>query len=469
MKTAAAALVLCTAILLESAAAFPTFERKGTAGKEKKAQFASWDDVNVIAHGLLQLGHGLKEHVDKTKGQIREIFAKLKSFNGTVAELGRQTQKLQEDSVVLGADAQSLKYTELTVLSLSAELREKARKMQRESQKVQDRMSQLEEKVNGLLRDQGPGSSNANFSTSGSDVRIIQSVVEAQNQRIDDLVERIRQQQDKLDKQNIRIRNLQNQIDQGRAASPGLRSFLKRKVVEVARDASAEQADSPADMASDCHVLFLRGERKSGVYTVQPINSQPFQVYCEMTAEGGQTVVQRRQDGSVDFDQPWQAYKNGFGSLDGEFWLGLEKIHALSKQGSYVLHVQLTDWDDKAQSIQLPFQLDGEGTNYSLHLQERPLGSVESALSSEPSGLPFSTQDRDNDSKLDMNCAKHLTGGWWFSNCGRSNLNGRYFHNIPRQRHERKQGMFWKTWRGRYYPLKSTLMKIAPVETEYDL
>lgn len=37
-------------------------------------------------------------------------------------------------------------------------------------------------------------------------------MLEAQNKRIDDLVERIKQQQEKMDKQNIRIRTLQNQV-----------------------------------------------------------------------------------------------------------------------------------------------------------------------------------------------------------------------------------------------------------------
>ncbi len=38
------------------------------------------------------------------------------------------------------------------------------------------------------------------------------------------------------------------------------------------------------EMASDCHELFLRGETTSGVYTIQPINAEPFKVFCEMTA-----------------------------------------------------------------------------------------------------------------------------------------------------------------------------------------
>ena len=46
----------------------------------------------------------------------------------------------------------------------------------------------------------------------GECVSVFQWMLEAQNQRIDELVERIKQQQDKLDKQNIRLRTLQSQV-----------------------------------------------------------------------------------------------------------------------------------------------------------------------------------------------------------------------------------------------------------------
>lgn len=48
-------------------------------------------------------------------------------------------------------------------------------------------------------------------------------------------------------------------------------------------------------------------------------------------------MIQRRQDGSVDFDQQWQAYEKGFGSLNGkcsfDFDLTLTNLTCASQPG----------------------------------------------------------------------------------------------------------------------------------------
>ncbi|RXN38982.1 angiopoietin-related 4-like protein [Labeo rohita] len=386
--------LLCITVLASSGTSFPLEKRGAATGKEKRVQYAAWDDVNVLAHGLLQLGQGLKEHVDKTKGQVRDITIKMKVFNVTISELSKLTQRLQEDSEALKAKAQSFEERENLVLNVSMDLREKTEQLLKDRKKDHERMNKLEEKVDGLMQGEG------NY----SDARTIQWMLEAQNKRIDELVERIKQQQEKLDKQNVRIRTLQNQI-----LMKSERSSLKRKEDDVHLNASSEQRDSPVAMASDCHELFLRGETTSGLYTIQPADSEPFEVFCEMTPEGGWTVIQRRQDGSVDFDQLWQAYQTGFGSLNGEFWLGLEKIHSVSKGGNHILKVQFSDWMDEVQSINYPFRLNGEESNYSLRILGSPAGNLESSLSTETSAVPFSTRDKDNDQKNDLNCAKQLS------------------------------------------------------------
>ncbi|XP_028328910.1 angiopoietin-related protein 4 [Gouania willdenowi] len=458
MKTTLGSLTFLLVLLMASG--FP-LERKGSsssAAKEKHVQYAPWDDVNVIAHGLLQLGQGLKEHVDRTKVQMRDITTKLKVFNRTVSELGKESQRLRAEGDALRARAQGLDDREGQLLNVTAELRDRAEELQQDLRTISARVGRLEEKVDTML--QGGGATMA--TKNSSDARNIQVQLEAQNKRIDDMMDHIRLQQEKLDKQNARIRTLQSQIQQSRPRpSSSSRSNTG--------SSSSEQQDAPSEIATDCHELFLRGETTSGLYNIQPVSSDSFEVFCHMTTDGGWTVIQRRQDGSVDFDQLWQAYVKGFGSMTGEFWLGLEKIHHIAKAGDYILNIKLSDWNNDLATVHLPFQLGGEDTKYSLRTQKvDPLSPLEMSLGTDTTtALPFSTRDQDNDRKNDFNCAKHLSGGWWFSSCGHSNLNGRYFQSPPpKQRHQRKQSIFWKTWRGRYYPLKFSMMMIAPATIE---
>lgn len=58
-------------------------------------------------------------------------------------------------------------------------------------------------------------------------------------------------------------------------------------------------------------------------------------------------MIQRRVDGSVSFDRSWRDYRDGFGDLHSEFWLGNEHIHELSTQGEYSLRIHLEDWSNK--------------------------------------------------------------------------------------------------------------------------
>ena len=82
------------------------------------------------------------------------------------------------------------------------------------------------------------------------------------------------------------------------------------------------------------------------MYTIHPDGQQPFDVYCDQaTAGGGWTVFQKRLDGSVDFYRGWNDYKAGFGHLNGEYWLGLDKMNKLTTNNHkrYKLRVDLED------------------------------------------------------------------------------------------------------------------------------
>ncbi|TRZ15132.1 hypothetical protein HGM15179_011992 [Zosterops borbonicus] len=470
MQFGGAALLLCAAGLAAAPAPAPGpgAERRAAAGagRERRAQFASWDEVNVLAHGLLQLGHGLKEHVERTKGQLRELGGRLSAHNSSLGRLLRQAREAQERGERLRGSVRELEGRGQHLLNLSEALRQRLEEVAADKDAIQGRLERLEGRVHLALQARPAGNQSAR------DLGALQSLMDAQNLRIEELLQKIKQQQYKLDKQNLQIKSLQSKVNlliplhHNKTQSPKWKINLKKSLnlTNQSQNGSGESMQTQK-LPEGCHQLFLAGQQSSGVFQVQPAGSQPFKVYCDMTAEGGWTVVQRRMDGSVDFDQLWDAYKNGFGDLHGDFWLGLEKIHHLVQQGKYNLLIELEDWEGNSQVVQFVFSLGGESTAYTLNLLGPLSGELENAIG-EFRQLPFSTRDRDHDLKADTNCAKHLSGGWWFSTCGHANLNGRYFRSIPRQRHERKQGIFWKTWKGRYYPLKSTIMKIQPAALE---
>ena len=94
----------------------------------------------------------------------------------------------------------------------------------------------------------------------------------------------------------------------------------------------------------NCAEVYQFGKQISGVYKIDPDGLGEFEVFCDQkTAGGGWTVFQKRRDGSVDFLRGWNDYKRGFGNLNGEFWLGLDKIHRLTVSSRNKLRVDLED------------------------------------------------------------------------------------------------------------------------------
>ena len=102
----------------------------------------------------------------------------------------------------------------------------------------------------------------------------------------------------------------------------------------------------PLFLVKTCAEIFKSGDLRDGVYTIKPDNLPAFGSFCDQTtAGGGWTVFQKRLDGSVDFYLNWSDYQNGFGNLNGEFWLGLDKIHRLTSDNNTMLRVDLEDFE----------------------------------------------------------------------------------------------------------------------------
>lgn len=229
---------------------------------------------------------------------------------------------------------------------------------------------------------------------------------------------------------------------------------------------------------------------------------------------GGWTVIQRRVDGSVSFDRTWRDYRDGFGDLHSEFWLGNDHLHDLSTQGDYSLRIDLEDWSNKHKhALYTSFRLVSctrENTTCCLHVHEHThqivfirvcsvddedhqyrlhvsgfSGSVKDSFSWYHDKQGFSTPDSGNI------CAEISHSGWWYNQCFYANLNGVYYrvrvhisplsytiqntdvyflsflqggHYIPKGRGPLgPDGMVWYSWRDSdYYSLRKVSMMIRP-------
>ncbi|KAL0985288.1 hypothetical protein UPYG_G00155060 [Umbra pygmaea] len=212
----------------------------------------------------------------------------------------------------------------------------------------------------------------------------------------------------------------------------------------------------------DCSDIYKAGFNTSGVYTIYLNPQENKKVYCNMEAVGGGwIVIQRRSDGTMDFQRTWKEYKMGFGSLFGEHWLGNEFVFLLTNQRPYNLRVELMDWDGQQAFSQYDqFYIGSEKQNYRLSLKGHS-GSAGRQSSLVINGADFSTKDVDNDNCI-CKCALMLTGGWWFDACGPSNLNGMYYsqdHNVGKL-----NGIKWHYFKGSSYSLHATAMLIRPAD-----
>ena len=184
----------------------------------------------------------------------------------------------------------------------------------------------------------------------------------------------------------------------------------------------------------------------------------PFYVYCDMETDGGGwTVFQRRVNGSQDFYLDWNDYVQGFGDLNVEFWLGLSKIHRLTRISTN-LRIDLADFDGDIRVAKYQFQVGDSDSKYTLTVSAYS-GNAGDSLTYH-NGRPFSTKDRDNDGNSKGHCAQQFKGAWWYKSCHTSNLNGLY---LSGNHASFANGVNWKGWKGYHYSLKVSEMKVRRV------
>ncbi|XP_065358623.1 tenascin-N-like [Calliphora vicina] len=229
----------------------------------------------------------------------------------------------------------------------------------------------------------------------------------------------------KENSEKLRMDNLKAQIVEKEA-------YDKKPLFDVRVDelpAFKKEHCQPDSQPIDCKAA-TKCTQKSGYYKIYlPGNkAKQIMVFCDMETAGGNWMhILRRNDGSEDFNRPWSDYVNGFGKVEGEYWIGLENLNALTENnGRQLLYVHLdydTGWPYYALYDNF---LVGDATElYKL----KSLGTYNGTSGDGMVDLlhtKFSTFDNDNDESAARNCAADINGGWWYSDCGYTEPTGTY-------------------------------------------
>uniref|UniRef100_H3DMC2 Fibrinogen-like 2a n=1 Tax=Tetraodon nigroviridis TaxID=99883 RepID=H3DMC2_TETNG len=319
----------------------------------------------------------------------------------------------------------------------------------------------------------------------------------AGNQKNTPVPNNLQEMQVKLNRMSVSLRNARSQISALHGRLEGLnllninnvQAMVKTQVENITSavnklsstcNTACPVQNSPqsnlSDMVAprDCSDYNVLEAKKNGVYRVTPDpRNGTFEVFCDMESfGGGWTVIQQRLNGSISFNRTWAEYKKGFGGLRGEFWLGNDHIHLLTKAKDMILRIELEDFEGVREYAKYDqFYVANEFLRYRLSVSGYS-GTAGNALNFNKhfnhDQKFFSTPDRDNDLYPSGNCGAYYSSGWWFDACMSANLNGKYYHKRYKGV---RNGIFWGTWHNmttEYYPtnyrqaFKTVKMMIRP-------
>ncbi|KFB44846.1 hypothetical protein ZHAS_00012784 [Anopheles sinensis] len=353
--------------------------------------------LNFIQDKLQDIEHGVnKQHLhaehDRQAGENR---------------LG---QPLAQEQVAPGL-VEKLESLERKVNGSEASLKQKLDSIEKS---LQASMKTLEDKMDRLVDDM-----KTRENTYQDKLRAMENILVS---KMDQLQETLRNEVPQM--QNQRVIMVENRLK----SNPSQAEKVHNDALQL-RD-QEERTGHDDQIYRSC-----REERSglSGQYQIQlQPDSKPVHVYCEQNKfGGGWTVFQYRYNGQQDFYQNWTEYRDGFGDLSGEFWLGLENLHQMTSLRRHELLVEVADFSGNYGYAHYDdFVIGSEEEQYVLKQLGKYNGTAHDSMSYNLGGK-FTTADRDNGGyENSSNCAVDRQGAWWYVLCTKANLNGRYQNSL---------------------------------------
>lgn len=128
-------------------------------------------------------------------------------------------------------------------------------------------------------------------------------------------------------------------------------------------------------------------------------------------------------------------------------------MHKITSSGHYELRVDLMDGGELAYAQYDKFNIAEPRTRYKIYTGAYN-GTAGDSMTYHH-GRPFSTYDNDNDIAV-TNCALSYKGAFWYKNCHRVNLMGKYGDS------SHSKGINWFHWRGHEHSIEFAEMKLRP-------
>ncbi|XP_037717236.1 protein scabrous [Drosophila subpulchrella] len=347
--------------------------RIANANFNLSSQIASLDKLHTSMLELLEDVEGLQTKMDKSIPELRHEISKLEFAN---AQITSEQSLIREEGTNAARSLQAMAVS----VSVLQEEREGMKKLSVNVDQLRTNVDRLQSLVNDELKNK----------------------------------------LSHLNKPHKRPHHqiAQLQTPQEDSSSP-IDSVLAETLVSELENVETQYEAIINKLPHDCSEVHTQAD---GLHLIAPAGQRhPLMTHC--TADGW-TTVQRRFDGSADFNRSWADYAQGFGAPGGEFWIGNEQLHHLTVDNCSRLQVHMQDIYDNVWVAEYKrFYISSRADGYRLHIAEYS-GNASDALNYQQ-GMQFSAIDDDRDISQ-THCAANYEGGWWFSHCQHANLNGRY-------------------------------------------
>lgn len=341
----------------------------------------------------------LRQQIEQYKEKYHDVDKKLEEMQLIAIRqdsvVNYQSHQLKKRIIEVEKYEKSVKDKDDQIIKLISELNDINIKNKREIENKDSQIKALENKI--VENDK---ENKLKHELKDNQINKLKTELKEKNNLLESTTNNITLLENRCETSAVEVKNKVNEIS-------SLKSDLQSRDVQISEyKQKVEECSAgsclPFGDSTDLHAFLIPG-------------LDPFVAPCDSQVAGpGWMVFQRRIDGSVDFKRNWEDYKQGFGNVNGELWLGLERLHKLTTGRRYELLVHMETKNNIIYDVKYDnFEIGSEVDQYRLISLGSATGTGNDYLI-QHEGMGFTTLDRDNDENDATNTAITFNSAWWY-------------------------------------------------------